>query len=42
MLEAVATDHMEDDRVEWFRQFVVVKELIDNDVAMAMEKIVSV
>ena len=41
-LEAVAEDHIEDDRVEWFRQFVVVKELVDNDVAVAMEKIVSV
>jgi len=41
-LEAVAEDHITNDRVEWFRQFVVVKELVDNDVALAMEKIVSV
>ena len=41
-LEAVAEDHMEDDRVEWFRSFVVGTELVDNDVALAMEKIVSV
>lgn len=41
-LEAVAEDHIGDDQVEWFRQFVVVKELVDNDVAAAMEKIVSV
>ena len=41
-LEAVAEDHITNDRVEWFRSFVVVKELVDNDVAVAMEKIVSV
>lgn len=41
-LEAVAEDHIGDDRVEWFRSFVAVPELIDNDVAVAMEKIVSV
>lgn len=40
-LEAVAEDHIGDDRVEWFRSFVAVPELIDNDVAVAMEKIVS-
>lgn len=38
----MAEDHIGDDRVEWFRSFVVVKELVDNDVAVAMEKIVSV
>ena len=41
-LEAVADDHISDDRVEWFRSFVVVKELVDNEVAVAMEKIASV
>ena len=41
-LEAVATDHIEDDRVEWFRQFVVVKELVNDEVGKLMEKIVSV
>lgn len=38
-LESVADDHITDDRVEWFRQFVAVKELIDNDVALAMERL---
>lgn len=38
----MAEDHIEDDRIEWFRSFVVVKELVDNEVALAMEKIVSV
>ena len=35
-------DQISDDRVEWFRQFVVVKELVDDDVGKLMEKIVSV
>ena len=39
-LEAVAEDHIGDDRVEWFRSFVMVKELVDDDVAVAMERIV--
>lgn len=41
-LEAMAEDHICNDRVEWFRSFVVVKELVDNAVAVAMERIVSV
>ena len=36
-LESVADDHISDDRVEWFRGFVRVPELVDNDVALAME-----
>lgn len=38
----MAEDHIDDDRIEWFRSFVRVPELVDNDVAVAMEKIVSV
>lgn len=41
-LEAVAEDHIGDDCIEWFRSFVAVPELVDNDVAVAMERIVSV
>ena len=40
-LEAVADDHISDDRVEWFRGFVSVPELVDDDVGKLMEKIVS-
>ena len=40
-LEAVAEDHISDDRVSWFQGFVRVPELVDDSVAKCMEKIVS-
>jgi len=38
-LESVADDHIDDDRVEWFRNFTKIPELVDNDVALAMERL---
>lgn len=40
-LESVADDHNNDDRVEWFRRFVRIPELVDDSVARNMEKIIS-
>ena len=41
-LEAVADDHISNDRVEWFRSFVMVSEFVDDEVGKMLEKIVSV
>ena len=38
-LESTATAHLEDDRVEFLQNFVALPELIDDEVARAMEKL---
>ena len=38
-LESVATEHLEDDRVEFFKLFCSVKELVNDEVARAMERL---
>lgn len=40
-LESVAQEHISENRLEWFRSFAKVPELVDDNVALCMEKIVS-